>query len=103
MSLRSAGQSLLTWAGSGLTFGRVLTVAFGLALIVRCEKEPILPGGWMGCWTAGAGIIGIKGFSEAVSAGKFQEGLWTYNAALRPPKREDEEAQDRRPPTDPDE
>lgn len=84
--------SWLATATAGLTLGRVLTVVFGVGLIVRCEMDPILPGGWMGCWTAGAGVLGIKGLSEAVGKGKFNEGLWTYNPALKRPKDEEEQS-----------
>ena len=79
-------KSALASLTAGLTLGRVLTVAFGMALIVRCEMNPIAPIGWVGCWVAGGSVAGIKGLAEIYGAGKYREGLYTYNPALKRPE-----------------
>lgn len=83
-------KGLATAALSGLTLGRVLTVAFGMALIIRCERDPAVPGGWITCWVFGGSVAGVKGLAEVAESRGFQRGFNTFNPALKRTRKDED-------------
>jgi hypothetical protein len=67
----------------------------GVAFTVRCELNPILPGGWPTCWVIGGSVAGVPFAKRLAEKAGFVEGYNTYNPALRKSKDEDDEPTDR--------